>query len=967
MKQLFILSILGFLCNLSTGQNAQNLLDIHQPVEHPFESLNNFYKVNGKVIFHGLTYGDGFGIWSYDGENITKISEYGSLTGKPAETSDGFYFLSHYDVNKYTLYKHGGTPGVTINLADVKSFSQNYIPSLAELNGKVYFPNWNQESGYELWSASDFYGSASLVLDGQPGSGSIFPTELTEAENLIYYRGGGGNGKQLWRSDGTENGTFKLLHINSTTQNIQNNSLRTNGDKAWFLVKNNSGATELWTSDGSIAGTIKAMDVPASYAVLDRFEAFIHNGKYVYLAGDAANGSLNWVASDGTLAGTEMLLNLPAGTEYNLSFYNPETVKSILNGYFFFFCRNVNSNEYALWKSDGTAAGSQLVKSLGDAGNPQALASTKLQYFFLTQHKTSSEIELWTSDGTEAGTKLCKTMGVPEQGLYYGIGEAIDSSILIQKPILNFDDPEQPFRSDGTEQGTYLLDGRLDKHLAGSFPDGFTAGPQGDVYFLANDHESYGIWRTDPDAGFEMALLDTSAQLYYKKFAVPIAVADKVMWIFENNEIAVVDGGGVLSSIPLPVTHLGDRSKGPGEVVYVIADYGKSLWRTDGTVSGTYEMITAPTNSVIDGLLSMGDSLYFVQRYQIQNNPSQQLWSSDGTANGSQVIQPIENGSTVFLRKVEDRVAYSVNGIWPDSRTLYVQGFPAVNFPGYWGDDFLGLAIANNQLLVLGGSAYDPVDSLHFPFWVIENDMPVILKKFKALSAYQYFVVPPENHLVTQNNKVLFGAGTDTRDVELWTSDGSENGTFMLRDINPNGSSNPKNFIRYNDHLWLFTANDGTDVAWWATNGSADGTFKVAALSAVKDYFVPNVDQAYLHGQHIYFSMNDGILGQEPWVLELEDSLKVSTLTPLHLQHDLKLWPNPAGETLQLELPSQAGMPVWVEISNSLGQVWYRQKQMMPTFGPLSIPLPTRSAGTNFLQLRAGDGKIWSKKLLIIE
>jgi hypothetical protein len=113
--------------------------------------------------------------------------------------------------------------------------------------------------------------------------------------------------------------------------------------------------------------------------------------------------------------------------------------------------------------------------------------------------------------------------------------------------------------------------------------------------------------------------------------------------------------------------------------------------------------------------------------------------------------------------------------------------------------------------------------------------------------------------------------------------------------------------------------------------------------------------------------MNDGIIGQEPWILVLEDSLEVSTLSPLFQKNALKIWPNPALGDIKISLDKESGKTVWIRISNLAGQTIYAQKQAIPALGPLDIILPKRQKGVHFLQVTAENGKIWTQKLLISE
>jgi ELWxxDGT repeat protein len=68
--------------------------------------------------------------------------------------------------------------------------------------------------------------------------------------------------------------------------------------------------------------------------------------------------------------------------------------------------------------------------------------------------------------------------------------------------------------------------------------------------------------------------------------------------------------------------------------------------------------------------------------------------------------------------------------------------------------------------------------------------------------------------LISFGNKLVFGAGESSSSKELWVSDGTENGTKMLQEINPSieqfsSGSRPQNFFVSNNRLY-FSANDGT-------------------------------------------------------------------------------------------------------------------------------------------------------------
>jgi ELWxxDGT repeat protein len=85
----------------------------------------------------------------------------------------------------------------------------------------------------------------------------------------------------------------------------------------------------------------------------------------------------------------------------------------------------------------------------------------------------------------------------------------------------------------------------------------------------------------------------------------------------------------------------------------------------------------------------------------------------------------------------------------------------------------------------------------------------------------------PEN-FINFNNTLYFTADDATNGTELWKSDGTAAGTVLLKDINPGtNSSDPRNFFNFNNTLY-FTARDATNgYELWKSDGTAAGTVLV--------------------------------------------------------------------------------------------------------------------------------------------
>ncbi|HYO54880.1 ELWxxDGT repeat protein [Archangium sp.] len=165
-------------------------------------------------------------------------------------------------------------------------------------------------------------------------------------------------------------------------------------------------------------------------------------GKIFFSAEDGVHGQELWM-SDGTEAGTVMVKDLLAGSEGG----DPAFFTLTADGTLFFI-----GDDRELWKTDGTEAGTVKLKSF-----PQGMAILhalgNTLYFMAGDVKHG--LELWRSDGTEAGTALIKD-------IHPGPGSSLPHAFTRVGDRLAFVayDPQhglEPWVTDGTTQGTVLL------------------------------------------------------------------------------------------------------------------------------------------------------------------------------------------------------------------------------------------------------------------------------------------------------------------------------------------------------------------------------------------------------------------------------------------------------------------------------------------------------------------------------
>ena len=255
-----------------------------------------------------------------------------------------------------------------------------------------------------------------LVKDIRPGPDFSYPDRLANVNGTLFFRAADGHtGDELWKSDGTAAGTVLVKDINPNSSygypsgsNLYEPTVV--GATLFFTADDGTTGRELWKTDGTEAGTVLVRDINPDANPFGGPGGLAAVGPTLFFsANDGTTGAELW-KSDGTTAGTVLVKDINPTSSYGYPRGSFPHYMTNVNGTLF-FAANDGTNSLELWKSDGTEAGTVLVKDIfpgggGSAGSaPNHLTAVGGTLYFSAVHPVSG-IELWKSDGTEAGTVL---------------------------------------------------------------------------------------------------------------------------------------------------------------------------------------------------------------------------------------------------------------------------------------------------------------------------------------------------------------------------------------------------------------------------------------------------------------------------------------------------------------------------------------------------------------------------------
>ena len=860
------------------------------------EEPEDFFNLGGRLLFSTADPSslDQAILWSTDGtaEGTRQVSTTLCLSHcesiSPLGVVNGVALLGvTASYGSSSLARTDGTPGGTYLLGGDFAFDRNPQVFLMPGSGIFLFPTCAPDPDCRLWRSDTtragtgpFLGTDALpfvgphafsfwrgrlyfvAMHGQGGEQGLWSTDGTPAGTLLLQAVGefdgrsartvatpshlfftaGEKGEDLWATDGSAAGTLRVADFDpqpcAACSLPDVDSMTASGDRAYFETHRPGHAIEIWESDGTPAGTRPRIELPPRLVDASGFERV--GGHWLFLAttswdnpavfwtvdddfGRAARltacdggscpsfyfplsppgarreifvgmdelGELDPWVTDGTAAGTRRLAHVcPWACSWDLASSALPSPGGALLFHAFVLGSDVGTGEDELWRTDGTPGGTwRLAEHVDGFGILNGIV-----YYGSSGGPGHLGSELWATDGTAGNAHRIASLRRFEPGSAPVFQAFRDDALILTAKTQG---QAALWRSDGTPQGTFPVHdfSSATRKVYASF-----LGAPGPLQFLLLDvqptdpyqKERYELWRTDGTPEGTRAILGLSA---LESISPPIAWRGRF----------VFDRGTFLCPC--------------------------ALWSSDGTAAGTHQLLpAAPTFHCPLPLTALGaDFLYTVP--DGDGRPFSRLFRSDGTAAGTREIarlggvldgQPLVGGGTVFFRILSDNTSteiWQTDGTHAGTHRATTLADPS-DLQEFDGSLYLTAVLSAD---------HDPGRAL---FRLPSSGGPPI-QLAKLFQDSESRISPPVQ-FSPLGDRLLFLAQDFNRGLELWSTDGTPEGTRRLRSFQPipDVDRQPSILAGTGDRVF-FSASDGVH-GWelWESDGTPEGTRMVTDLRA---------------------------------------------------------------------------------------------------------------------------------------
>lgn len=392
---------------------------------------------------------------------------------------------------------------------------------------------------------------------------------------------------------------------------------------------------------------------------------------------------------------------------------------------------------------------------------------------------------------------------------------------------------------------TYIFNGSSFTEISDKRPWGGGIKFNGKYYFTADFSGKSPLFYTDGTATGTGYLKEDVKTLISWNVTERAVVNNTLIFVGdtqnEGTELWITDGTEA-GTVLLKDIYVGDKDSDP-EDFFVTQDKsklfftakteneGRELWVTDGTASGTKlvkDIHTGTSGDDINSITEMNGNVYF--------EANGKLWKTDGT---SENTIEIANGDERYLIVLNNELYFH------EGKNIYktdgtVAGTTQVN-PTNIGVEWRSFPVVFNNEIYFGGGALDSNGNIDVnELWKTDGttEGTVLVKVIDA-----DFVVSP-SRFIKVGNELIFNAVTKNEGQELWRTDGTESGTMLIQDYAAGSTGFIANFttsayhaVVNNTLVFSANANEGLGVELYE--------YKNGATASLNNFFQSKLQLHY--------------------------------------------------------------------------------------------------------------------------
>ncbi len=340
--------------------------------------------------------------------------------------TQGLFYKRHTAWAEYTFHYLPPATQLVQNVLPVLEFVPQQQPSAdrvtaALYNGKLIHPSKKDPAlGYELYTMPQaLHSTATLIKDMAPGLSSGLSHEIGAGvigvlHNKVYLVAHvTGLGTELWSTNGTAAGTVRRSDLHESAS-FFTSEYEVFGDRLFMNLAYANGNEELFAILDSTSMLTKIKEINPSLAIGSRPQELTVLGRSLYFSADDGTKGRELWKTDGTAAGTVLVkdINTIGGSD-------PHGLVAYGKLLYFFAKTGIGKGGEVLYSTDGTAANTKACVTLpvGTTGSAPMVCNGKL--FYVTRTTSPPYVsKLWRTSGTAAGTQQVKAPIVvgPDQG-----------------------------------------------------------------------------------------------------------------------------------------------------------------------------------------------------------------------------------------------------------------------------------------------------------------------------------------------------------------------------------------------------------------------------------------------------------------------------------------------------------------------------------------------------------------------